>query len=461
MCSILVAVDFLSIFFSFFVATLLWYWIKLDIIFSDYLILIPFFLLFIIAFAMSDLYPTIGQNPITQFRSINIATTVVFLILAAFSLVVQHINVYSRAVFLISWVLCLLIIPTMRRSTIRFLCKKNMWGDPVIIIGLNNRTADLVQLLGTNLEYGFVPKIIFNFSDLENGGNSFSGIPVLKMPKDFNIMNFGEYSNIHTAIVIGSDLDQEMIDHFLKEGYFYFPRIILIPEKQLGSLWVTPLDIGGVLGFEIRQNLLNTNHQIIKRVVDLLIVIVISPVIILVGVLIALAIKFDSAGSVFFLEKRIGHNGNYFSVWKFRTMVTNANVLLEKYLKANPDLAEEWEKTRKVKNDPRITRVGKFLRRFSLDELPQLINIVRNEMSLIGPRPIVDEEVCKYGEQFKLYKQVKPGLSGLWQVSGRNDLSYDTRVYLDEYYVRNYSIWLDLYIIRYTIDALITSRGAY
>jgi lipopolysaccharide/colanic/teichoic acid biosynthesis glycosyltransferase len=115
----------------------------------------------------------------------------------------------------------------------------------------------------------------------------------------------------------------------------------------------------------------------------------------------------------------------------------------------------------KIKNDPRITKIGKILRRFSLDELPQLINVIHDEMSLVGPRPIVDDEVAKYGDQFELYKRVKPGLSGLWQISGRNDLSYETRVNLDEYYVRNYSIWMDLYIIRQTFDALISNRGAY
>jgi Undecaprenyl-phosphate galactose phosphotransferase WbaP len=461
MCTILVVVDFLSILFSFAVTTVLWNLIKHDIVYSQYLLLIPFLLLFNLAFAMLDLYPGIGQSPITEFRSLTIATTIVFLILAALSFVMLHMNVYSRAVFILSWVLCLLLIPTMRSIVVRALSKRNLWGDPVIIIGLNERTRDLVKMLLDHPDYGFIPTMILNFAGAENNNGPLEGVPVLNIPRNFKIRDLGRYAKIQTAIVITDDSDQALVNPFLKEGHFHFSRIVIIPERQLGSLWVTPFDIGGMLGFEIKQNLLSSTHRLFKRVVDLLLVAVASPFIFLGGLIIALAIKLDSRGPVFYRENRIGMNGDTFRVWKFRTMVENANLKLEEHLQANPDLAKEWSDTHKLKNDPRITRVGKFLRRFSLDEFPQLINVVKNEMSLVGPRPIVDDEICRYGDRFELYKRVKPGMSGLWQVSGRNDLTYDTRVDLDEYYVRNYSIWMDLYIIRQTLGALISNRGAY
>ncbi len=461
MCSILIAVDFFSILVSFSVTTVFWNWIKKDIIFSQYFILIPFILLFIIAYAMLDLYPGIGQSPITAFRSIYIATTVIFLVLGALSFVVKVMNVYSRGIFLISWVLCLMIIPAIRNLVIHFLSSKRLWGDPVIIIGMNDRTREIVEMLVTHPEYGFIPMAILNLQNGKETGKSLFDIPILQAGEKFIPSSLGDYYTVQTAIVISSDSDEKVVNTFAKQSHMHFSRIVIIPQKTLASLWVTPFDIGGVLGFEIRQNLLNSAHRMIKRLVDLLLITIASPFILLINGFIALAIKMDSRGPVLYTENRIGHDGREFKVYKFRTMVTNANNLLQEYLDKDPVLADEWEKTHKLKNDPRITRVGRTLRRLSMDELPQLINVVRNEMSLVGPRPIVDEEVIKYGDRFELYKKVKPGLSGLWQVSGRNDLTYDTRVDLDEYYVRNYSIWMDLYIILKTVSAILSNRGAY
>jgi lipopolysaccharide/colanic/teichoic acid biosynthesis glycosyltransferase len=142
-------------------------------------------------------------------------------------------------------------------------------------------------------------------------------------------------------------------------------------------------------------------------------------------------------------------------------MVVDAEVQLEKYLAAHPELREEWERDHKLRNDPRITGAGRFLRRTSLDELPQLWNVFKGDMSLVGPRPITDKEVSKYGSAFELYKRVKGGITGLWQVSGRNDVSYDERVYWDRFYVRNWSVWLDCCILFRTIAVVLFSKGAY
>lgn len=460
MSSILIATDFLAILLSFSIVTLFWNWIKKDINYSQYLILIPFILLFIMAYAMMDLYPGIGQSPITEFRSLVIATTLIFLLLAALSFVVVHMHVYSRAVFLISWLICLVSIPITRHFVIRQLSIHKMWGEPVVIIGMNERTVDLVQQLQKTPDYGFSPAVILSFLK-HDSPEAPAGIPVIHVPATFRIEDLGDHGELQTAVVLAAGDEKPLVDQFLREGQFHFSRIVMIPERQLGSLWVTPFDIGGMLGFEIRQNLLSNTHRVFKRILDLVLVILASPFILLGGLLIAILIKIDSRGPVFYRESRIGYQGIPFRVWKFRTMVEDANEQLERYLKENPELAVEWHETRKLKNDPRITRVGKVLRRFSLDEFPQLINVIRNEMSLVGPRPIVQEEVIRYDERFELYKRVKPGLSGMWQISGRNDLTYEMRVDLDEYYVRNYSIWMDLYIICQTLDALISNRGAY
>lgn len=147
--------------------------------------------------------------------------------------------------------------------------------------------------------------------------------------------------------------------------------------------------------------------------------------------------------------------------FKFRTMVADAEERLEEYLACIPEARLQWESERKLKEDPRITRVGLFLRKTSFDELPQLLNVLKGEMSLIGPRPIVTDEIEKYRENFKYYKAVCPGLSGLWQVSGRNDIDYGQRVMLDTFYVRNWSLWLDFMILLRTLPAVFKKEGAY
>jgi lipopolysaccharide/colanic/teichoic acid biosynthesis glycosyltransferase len=142
-------------------------------------------------------------------------------------------------------------------------------------------------------------------------------------------------------------------------------------------------------------------------------------------------------------------------------MVVNAKEQLELMLESNPQMREEWERNHKLKNDPRVTRIGRFLRRTSFDEFPQLINILKGEMSLVGPRPVVDEEVEKYGEDYSRIFSVKPGLTGLWQVSGRSDTDYSERVAFDTYYLQSWSVWLDLWILYKTVGVVIRGKGAY
>ena len=157
----------------------------------------------------------------------------------------------------------------------------------------------------------------------------------------------------------------------------------------------------------------------------------------------------------------IGRHGREFTAWKFRTMRKESDRLLKEYLAAHPEARIEWARTQKLVNDPRITRVGRLLRRASLDELPQLWNIFLGQMSLVGPRPIVASEVANYGESFTYYCRVSPGLTGLWQVSGRNHTTYPERVGYDEYYVCNWSVWMDIYILLRTIKVVLTGEGAY
>ena len=177
---------------------------------------------------------------------------------------------------------------------------------------------------------------------------------------------------------------------------------------------------------------------------------------------IAYRIKKEDPGPIFFAHERIGKNGKPFPCFKFRSMVVNSMEMLEKYLEENAEAREEWERDFKLKNDPRITPIGKVLRETSLDELPQIFNVLRGEMSLVGPRPVIQEELDKYyGETAKLYCTVKPGITGLWQVSGRSDIGYDERVALDATYIKYRSFWGDIVILWKTIGVVLMKKGAY
>lgn len=185
--------------------------------------------------------------------------------------------------------------------------------------------------------------------------------------------------------------------------------------------------------------------------------ILIAPLFLLVAAL----VKFSDGGSVLYGHCRIGRGGRLFNCLKFRTMVPNADEVLAAYLRSNPEAREEWHRDQKLKNDPRVTRVGAVLRKLSLDELPQIVNILRGDMSIVGPRPVVRDELEKYGPAVSHYLRTRPGLTGLWQINGRNDVSYDIRVQFDKHYVENWSAAWDVIIIVKTIPAVWLARGSY
>lgn len=169
----------------------------------------------------------------------------------------------------------------------------------------------------------------------------------------------------------------------------------------------------------------------------------------------------QDGGPVFYAQERLGKHGKLFKCWKFRSMVINADERLRLLLENDPEARLEWESTYKLKNDPRVTKIGAFIRRTSLDELPQFYNVLRGDMSLVGPRPIVEDEKKYYGDRIRDYLSVKPGVTGLWQISGRSDTSYEERVALDSYYARHWSLWGDFVIIFKTVFVVLARRGAY
>jgi Undecaprenyl-phosphate galactose phosphotransferase WbaP len=202
-------------------------------------------------------------------------------------------------------------------------------------------------------------------------------------------------------------------------------------------------------------------YRVLKRCCDIFLILISMPIILLVVGAVSVVVRVSSPGPVFYSHRRIRKGGAFFSMWKFRTMCVNSAEVLEDYLAQHPEARAEWNKTHKLRNDPRITRWGVFLRRYSLDELPQLWNVLMGQMSLVGPRPIVAAEVEKYGDCFDCYCRAKPGLTGLWQVSGRSELSYDERVALDCKYVEHWSLTKDFLILLRTFSSVLNQDGAF
>ena len=203
------------------------------------------------------------------------------------------------------------------------------------------------------------------------------------------------------------------------------------------------------------------NYRVVKRGLDILLVLAMLPILLPLCTVIAVMIRSTSPGPIFFSHRRIRRHGAFFSMWKFRTMCVNSAEVLEDYLREHPGARAEWRKNHKLKNDPRVTKVGNFLRRTSLDELPQLWNVLAGTMSLVGPRPIVAAEVEKYGEYFSDYCAVKPGITGLWQISGRSRVKYPKRVQLDRQYARQWSLARDFRILLKTFSSVVNQDGAY
>ena len=202
-------------------------------------------------------------------------------------------------------------------------------------------------------------------------------------------------------------------------------------------------------------------YHYLKLILDLCLASVLLVVLFPLVGLIVIILKVFIEGDVFFIHTRLGVDGKTFKLYKFRTMKHGRADILSNYLQMHPEEKEEWNINHKLKKDPRITCFGKFLRDYSLDEIPQILNILKGDMSFIGPRPIVEKEVSKYGENFSLYEKCKPGLSGLWQVSGRNNTTYQERVQHDMYYIKNKSLILDLKIFFKTIPVILFKKGAY
>lgn len=331
----------------------------------------------------------------------------------------------------------------------------------VICLGLDEKMNDLVNYLFEHKELGYqIAGVMNELLDYREHKNL--PVDLIGCVDDFE--QIIPRLNVQTVFISLNDKKRvnEIINYCTERGY----EILLVPDIMdltIPSVQITNFAMIPLICF--KETPLRGNQGKIKRVMDIILsfcgLIVLSPLFLVIAFL----IKLEDKGSVFFQQERMGKNGQKILIWKFRTMVANADKLLEELLEQNPELRQEYKANLKLKDDPRVTRCGKFLRKFSLDELPQLFNVFLGEMSLVGPRPYLEREFAselKNCAEFKYHiLLVPPGITGLWQVSGRSNVSPEERVRLDVYYINNWNLWLDIFLLLKTIPAVLSRKGAY
>ncbi len=431
---------------------------------------------FVLAFAMLRLYPGVALSPVEELRRTSLAITAVYITLATTIFLMKAGEAYSRSIFMLAWALSMIFVPLGRGLLRRLIASRSWWGVPVVVLGAGKTGHLVVRKLMQQPGLGLKPVAVLDDDPdkhhsacgMEDALSHEAGTKSYSVPVLGNLQlapALAKRYDLKYAIVAMPGVPHARLLELLELHANTFTHLIVIPDLfGFCSLRVPAKDLGGVLGLEMQQQLLLASPKFIKRCMDLAITIVGGVFILPLIALIALLIKLESSGPVFFGDQRIGRGGSRFKVWKFRSMFQNADKMLAAYLEKYPELRAEWEAAQKLKEDPRVTRVGRWLRKTSMDELPQLWNVLMGQMSLVGPRPIpiVEAEVAaRYENRFRLYVKVRPGITGLWQVSGRNDTTYEQRVELDTYYVRNWSPWLDIHILARTVLVVLCRKGAY
>ena len=461
---LLMLFDMLGIYVSFYLASvfrkILIPWMGGIVYFPVYIpVVFLGILITVILFGFSRLYPGYGFSTIIEIRQLSKALTIVYGFLGISVYFFRANTDFPRTIFIFAWFLSLVIIPLQRLIIRNRASLSKLYGTPVYVVLNNLEDISVIENLQYCRRMGWKPLAVL-FLNKPLIDETVSGIPQLKSLEQ--LLEHAKSTSIK-RVVVGTQmlsLDGGAYQELFRSLNSYFSSVVLIsPTYELGSIWIEPLDLEGYLGMELHYHLLDSENLIFKRVIDILgafiLLILTSPI----WIIIALLIKLDSQGPVFYTHTRRGKLGKDFQLIKFRSMIFDADERLDSYLDQNPEAKLEWEEKQKIINDPRLTRVGKWLRKFSLDELPQMFNVLRGEMSLIGPRAVTEAEIEKYGSYGSLILRVKPGITGWWQVMGRNQTTWDHRTRLEVYYVSNWSLWMDGYIALKTIWVIISGQG--
>lgn len=367
---------------------------------------------------------------------------------------------FSRYLWVITWGCAIILMPLGRMLLKKCLIKSGLYLKNTIIIGGGNNALDAYKALMSEPYLGFKVKYFISENPTDN-------IIKLRIPiiKESSQSIWELVTKKSDQFIIALDDNQNIErDLWIRTlSKKYYRAVSVIPTLRGLPLYSTDMSFifsYDVMLLRINNNLAKRSSRILKRAMDiicsLLLIVLLSPLFVYLYYMIS-----KDGGKAVYKHSRIGQNGKPFHCLKFRSMVVNAEEVLNDLFRRDPAAKAEWEKDFKLKNDPRITPIGHFLRKTSLDELPQLFNVLVGQMSLVGPRPIVQDELSRYKDEVDYYLMAKPGMTGLWQISGRNNIDYETRIYFDSWYVKNWSLWNDIAILCKTVNVVLKREGAY
>lgn len=414
-------------------------------------------LLILCSLTAAGLYPGVNMNPVEELRRCLYSITLGFFALWSATFLLHDLT-QSRLVYLLAYFLTVALVPVFRAFTRKMFATRTWWGSSVAILGYGVTGKYVHETLLKNPGIGLKPVAILD----DDANQHCPSDPRITFGPLESCIEIAHSQRIPYGIVCMPSLSRHDLLNLVDRYGKCFGHLIVIPNLiGMTSLGISAREVGGVIGLEVSQKLLRPSSRFLKRCLDFCIAGILSPFVALIVVAAAILIKLEDGGPIFYGNERIGLGGKKFKAWKLRSMVTNGDEVLNRYLDANPSEAAHWHARQKLTRDPRITRIGRLIRKTSIDELPQFWNVFNGEMSVVGPRPVLEAQVPMYGPSFDLYQQVRPGITGLWQVSGRNHLTFAERARLDKYVIQNWSVWLDLYILARTVGVLLTANGAY
>ena len=383
------------------------------------------------------------------------------LVVSLLFLYFAHKNIVDSVVFPVAFAIFAFVLGYVIRY-VYWRCQKSwhLLYEPVILIGAGKTAEKALRFYEQDLGYRY--DVLGLLEDFPQKSPVTGKYPVLGGMWDAG--RIVQETGVKTVVITAPGLAKEQLQKLISQVQPHVRNISFVPDllgTQMMGAEVNVFFTEAMLMLKIKNQLARRRNRVIKRAFDLLFTICgglcILPFLLVIAVMVAV----DNKGKVIFAHRRIGRDGKEFKCYKFQTMIPNAQEALEKYLAENPEARKEWEESFKLTDDPRVTKLGSILRKTSLDEMPQLWNVIKGDMSLVGPRPIVAKEIERYGEYFREYAMVPPGITGMWQASGRSDTTYEERVEMDTWYVRNWSVWIDLMYLFKTVKIVFTGKGAY
>ncbi|MGO9013481.1 MAG: undecaprenyl-phosphate galactose phosphotransferase WbaP [Dissulfurispiraceae bacterium] len=422
-------------------------------------------LIFIVAIAYEKLYIkrlSLWDETRAMIKAVTASVIVIFAIVSLGKLS----DLISRLVIVFLLLYGLVMFPTFRLLGKKILSAIGLWREYVIIIGAGKAGIETAQGIVREAHLGY--KIIGFLDDADEKKDMEIRIDNTTYKVFGKARHFRKFVNllhISTVIIAIPSLSLQKMSELTSAVQRYTKSVLLVPNLKGIALLNTELYhlfMQQLFLLKTNNNLKSLFNRFVKRSFDLAVAVLFSPILFLLVGVIGILVKIDSRGPVFYSHLRLGQKGKLIRVYKIRTMYLDATEKLKEFLEKDQSAKEEWGTFFKLKNDPRVTRIGKWLRETSLDELPQFMNIIKGDMSLVGPRPVLQEEIDYYYKEYAdYYFMVKPGMTGLWQTSGRNIINYDYRVKLDTWYVLNWSLWFDIVILVKTIRVVLNKEGAY